>query len=86
MTASKWDFRVERPAGHDGDWRIAYILLAPDGAEQRIDIEQHYPAAQTAIAEATRLAQIQVADLNGEAPEFNPPDTREVPFDPHTRF
>lgn len=86
MTASKWDFRVERPAGHDGDWRIAYLLLAPDGSQQRIDIEQHYPAAQTAIAEATRLARIQVADLNGEAPEFNPPDASEVPFGRHTRF
>ncbi|AHV91993.1 hypothetical protein [Bordetella holmesii] len=48
MTAKSWDFRVQRPIGQDGDWRVSYLLVAPDGTEQRIDIQQHYPAAQTA--------------------------------------
>ncbi|OZI74032.1 hypothetical protein [Bordetella genomosp. 12] len=86
MTANTWDFRVQRPTGQDGDWRISYLLVGPDGNEQRIDIQQHYPAAQTAIDEATRLAQIQIADLNGTAPELQAPDSREAPFDQHTRF
>lgn len=86
MTTGKWDFRVERPEGHDGNWRISYLLISPAGEEKRVNIEAHYAAAQSAIDEATRLAQIQAADLNGEAPRLEPANKDEVPFDKHSRF
>ncbi|EWM43772.1 hypothetical protein D554_1644 [Bordetella holmesii 30539] len=38
------------------------------------------------IDDATRLAQIQIADLNGRAPDLRAPDSSEVPFNSATRF
>ncbi len=88
MSQAKWDFRIERPTGSDGHWQVSYVLLPPDPSqrEQRIDVQQHYPAAQTAIDEATRLALIQVADLNGEPPDLRAPTAQEAPFPPDSRF
>ncbi|SPU53906.1 Uncharacterised protein [Bordetella trematum] len=81
MSQAKWDFRIERPIGSDGHWQISYVLLPPDPSQQerRIDVQQHYPAAQTAIDEATRLALIQVADLNGQPPTCERPRPRKRP-------
>lgn len=88
MSQAKWDFRIERPVGSDGHWQISYVLLPPDPSQQerRIDVQQHYPAAQTAIDEATRLALIQVADLNGQPPDLRAATTQEAPFTPDSRF
>lgn len=88
MTQPKWDFQVERPVQDDGHWRISYKLIrGTDGtAGTRISIDERYPAAQIAIDEATRLAQIHVADLNGGTAAFEKPSYQEVPFNKHSRF
>ena len=88
MATAKWDFRIERPVETGGDWSIAYTLIAPQGhgADELIQINEHYPSAQTAISEATRLAQIHVADLNGSTATFEKPSGDEAPFGEHPRF
>lgn len=88
MEKAKWDFRIERPFQDDGHWRIGYTLIpGTDGtAGERIAIEERYPSAQIAIDEATRLAQIHVADLNGDTAAFEKPSDEEVPFGKHSRF
>lgn len=86
MDKPKWDFEIERPV-HDGEvWSIGYALLSPAGEEERIAIEERFPSAQTAIDEATRLAQIHVADLNGDTATFENPTDDEVPFGKNPRF
>lgn len=88
MDTKKWDFRLEQPVEDNGAWRIAYRLTSGGDApsQERIAIDERYVSAQTAIDEATRLAQIHVADLNGEAPSFEKPTQAEVPFDKRQRF
>ena len=88
MEKPKWDFQVERPSQDDGHWRISYKLIrGTDGtAGERIVIEERFTAAQIAIDEATRLAQIHVADLNGGTAAFEKPSYQEVPFNKHSRF
>ncbi len=88
MEKTKWDFQIEHPI-HDNDaWRIGYTLISPiEGApEERIAIDERFPSAQDAIDEATRLAQIHVADLNGDTATFEPPTEDEVPFGKNPRF
>ncbi|MGE8689711.1 MAG: hypothetical protein ACN6PJ_21375 [Achromobacter sp.] len=88
MENAKWDFQIERPFHDDGAWRIAYTLipLAGGAEEERIVIDERYPSAQIAIDEATRLAQIHVADLNGDTAAFEKPTETEVPFGKNPRF
>ncbi|AZY49656.1 hypothetical protein [Bordetella avium] len=86
MSADKWDFRVEQPSGSDGNWSISYLLVSPGQAGQRIEVQERFPSAQNAIDEATRLAQIQIASLNGEPPELHAPNLEQAPFDQHSRF
>jgi len=88
METAKWDFKIALPE-EDGDgWCIGYTLISPIAGvpSERIAIDERFPSAHGAIAEATRLAQIHVADLNGEAPTFEPPSDSEVPFDKDQRF
>ncbi|CAB3731756.1 MULTISPECIES: hypothetical protein [Achromobacter] len=88
MEKPKWDFQIERPVEENGLWRIGYTLTL-DGVAQPggpIAIETTYRSAHTAIDEATRLARIHAADLNGEAPTFEKPTEAEVPFGEHQRF
>ena len=77
MEQAKWDFQIEHPQQENDVWRIGYTLIAPgasaDAPEERIAIDEHFSSAQTAIEAATRLAQIHVADLNGDTATFDPP-------------
>lgn len=90
MEQAKWDFQIEHPQQENDVWRIGYTLIAPgasaDAPEERIAIDEHFSSAQTAIEAATRLAQIHVADLNGDTATFDPPSDAEVPFGKHPRF
>lgn len=88
MDKAKWDFQIERPFQDDGCWRISYTLTPPTqgASDERIAIEERYCSAQIAIQEATRLAQIHVADLNGETATLEKPSDTEVPFGEHPRF
>lgn len=88
MGNAKWDFQLERPV-QDGDvWSIGYTLTSPIPGvpPERIAIEERFHAAHLAIDEATRLAQIHVADLNGDTAKFERPTDSEVPFDKDGRF
>ncbi|AYD66503.1 hypothetical protein DVB37_23205 [Achromobacter sp. B7] len=88
MEKPKWDFQIERPVEEGGEWRVGYTLTFAGEPQprERIAIESTYSSAQTAIDEATRLARIHAADLNGEAPTFEKPTDAEVPFGQHQRF
>lgn len=88
MEQAKWDFQIEHPVNQDGAWSIGYMLIPPPGAaaEERIAIDERFPSAQIAIEEATRLAQIHVADLNGDTATFEKPTDNEVPFGKNPRF
>lgn len=88
MENTKWDFQIERPVHDDGAWRIGYTLISPAAGpgRERIAIDERFASAQSAIDEATRLAQIHVADLNGDTATFDKPTAAELPFGRHTRF
>lgn len=88
MEHAKWDFQIERPVQDDGAWRIGYTLISPATVpgRERIAIDERFASAQSAIDEATRLAQIHVADLNGDTATFDKPTAAEQPFGRHTRF
>ncbi|MCW0210236.1 hypothetical protein WHX56_29665 [Achromobacter veterisilvae] len=87
MEQAKWDFQIEHPVHENGAWRIGYTLVPPAGAaEERIAVDERFPSAQIAIEEATRLAQIHVADLNGDTAAFEKPTEDEVPFGKNPRF
>ncbi|MGY6270940.1 hypothetical protein ACXIUT_14705 [Achromobacter denitrificans] len=88
MENAKWDFQIEHPVHENGAWRIGYTLIAPPGAaaQERIAIDERFSSAQIAIDEATRLAQIHVADLNGDTAAFEKPTDAEVPFGKNPRF
>ncbi|WP_313622844.1 hypothetical protein [Achromobacter sp.] len=88
MEKAKWDFQIERPVLDDAVWRIAYTLTSPIPGvpPERIAIDERFHSAHLAIEEATRLAQIHVADLNGDTAKFERPSDSEVPFDKDQRF
>ncbi|MGW9067734.1 hypothetical protein ACWGPO_26975 [Achromobacter animicus] len=88
MQTAKWDFQIAQPEQDGDEWRIGYTLISPIAGvpSERIAIDERFHSAHGAIAEATRLAQIHVADLNGEAPTFERPSDAEVPFDKDQRF
>ncbi len=88
MQTAKWDFQIAQPEQDGDDWRIGYTLISPIAGvpSERIAIDERFHSAHGALAEATRLAQIHVADLNGEAPTFEAPSDSEVPFDKDQRF
>ncbi|HEY9273765.1 MULTISPECIES: hypothetical protein [Achromobacter] len=88
MENAKWDFELERPIEDQGSWSIGYVLVPPlaGAPQERIAIEERFVSAQVAIDEATRLAQIHVADLNGDTAAFEKPTDTEVPFGKNPRF
>lgn len=88
MQTAKWDFQIAQPEQVGDEWRIGYTLISPIAGvpSERIAIDERFHSAHGAIAEATRLAQIHVADLNGEGPTFERPSDSEVPFDKDQRF
>lgn len=88
METAKWDFQIDRPVQDGDSWRIAYTLISPIAGvpAERIAIDEQFTSAHGAIDEATRLAQIHVADLNGETATFERPSNAEVPFDKDQRF
>jgi hypothetical protein len=85
MEHASWDFELERPVEHQGSWSISYVLAA-GAPQERIAVEERFASAQVAIDEATRLAQIHVADLNGDTASFEKPTDTEVPFGKNPRF
>lgn len=87
MATAKWDFQIDRPVQEGEHWRIGYSLISPvaGAPAERIEIDERFHSAHDAINEATRLAQIHAADLNGEAPTFDRPSDSEVPFDKDQR-
>ncbi|WYX26224.1 hypothetical protein WJ969_11980 [Achromobacter xylosoxidans] len=66
--------------------RVHLDLPAAGPGRERIAIDERFASAQSAIDEATRLAQIHVADLNGDTATFDKPTAAEQPFGRHTRF
>ncbi|CAB3882030.1 hypothetical protein [Achromobacter anxifer] len=88
MENAKWDFQLERPVEDQGSWSIGYVLvsLVAGVPDERVAVEERFASAQVAIDEATRLAQIQVADLNGDTASFEKPTDEEVPFGKNPRF
>ncbi|MGB3436120.1 hypothetical protein [Achromobacter sp.] len=88
MENAKWDFELERPIEDQGSWSIGYVLVPPlaGAPQERIAVEERFVSAQVAIDEATRLAQIHVADLNGDTAAFEKPTDTEVPFGKNPRF
>lgn len=88
MEHARWDFQLERPIEDQGSWSIGYVLVPPVAGEpeERIVVEERFSSAQVAIDEATRLAQIHVADLNGDTASFEKPTDTEVPFGKNPRF
>jgi len=88
MENAKWDFELERPIEDQGSWSIGYVLVPPlaGAPQERIAVDERFVSAQVAIDEATRLAQIHVADLNGDTAAFEKPTDTEVPFGKNPRF
>lgn len=88
MEHARWDFQLERPIQDKGCWSIGYVLVPPAAGapEERIAVDERFASAQVAIDEATRLAQIHVADLNGDTAGFEEPTDTEVPFGKNPRF
>lgn len=88
MDTAKWDFQIDRPVQDGESWRIGYTLTSPlpGVPAEHIAIDERFHSAHGAIEEATRLAQIHVADLNGETATFERPSDSEVPFDKDQRF
>ncbi len=88
MEHARWDFELERPVEQQGSWSIAYVLVPPAAGapQERIAVEERFASAQVAIDEATRLAQIHLADLNGDTASFEKPTDTEVPFGKNPRF
>jgi len=61
MQTAKWDFQIAQPEQEGDEWRIGYTLISPIAGvpSERIAIDERFHSAHGAIAEATRLAQIE---------------------------